>query len=182
MHAYSQIFALTALLAMAAVSHDSSIPTAGAATPAPDAALLREVHDRGEIDALMWRYVRALDSLDENAYADLYTPDGSFGSGARAAKGREALRKMITDVKQTQAERAAKGGAPSGKMYHVITNPYLEFVDSEHARLHAYWMTAFAAADAQSQPRIAAVGRSVDELVRVQGHWLIHARDVAPTD
>ena len=182
MHGYSQLFALTSLLAIAAVSHDSFMPRAGAATPAPDAALLHEVRDRGEIDALMWRYVRALDTLDANAYAELYTPDGSFGSGARASKGRDALRKMISDLKQTQAERAAKGGAPSAKMYHVITNPFLEFVDSDHARLHAYWMTAFAAADAQSQPRIAAVGRSVDQLVRVKGRWLIQARDVAPTD
>jgi hypothetical protein len=26
------------------------------------------------------------------------------------------------------------------------------------------------------------VGRGVDELVRVNGHWLIKARDVAPKD
>ena len=174
--------AVLALLAIVAVASEVALRSAHAAAPTADAALLNEVRDRSEIDALMWRYVRALDSLDEGAYADLYTADGSFGSGARAAQGRDALKKMILDVKQTQAERAAKGGGPAPKMYHVITNPYLEFVDHDHARLHAYWMTAFAAADPQSQPRLAAVGRSVDHLVRVQGHWLIQMRDVAPTD
>ncbi len=29
-------------------------------------------------------------------------------------------------------------------MYHVIANSYLEFVDKDHARLEAYWMTVFA--------------------------------------
>jgi hypothetical protein len=34
---------------------------------------------------------------------------------------------------------------------------------------------------AQDQPpRVAAVGRSVDMLVRVNGKWLIQSRDVAP--
>jgi hypothetical protein len=177
-----RLLALAALIAALALGRGSLMPTVSAAGSAGDSELLRQARDRGEIDALMWRYVRALDSLDENAYADLYTADGSFGSGARVAKGREALKKVITDVQQTRAEREAKGGAKSPKMYHVITNPYLEFTDHEHARLQSYWMTVFAAADSNSQPRVAAVGRSIDELVRVDGHWLIHARDVAPQD
>jgi hypothetical protein len=175
------MFALVAALAVVALGYVYVAPALSAAAPA-DAALLAEDKDRAEIDALMWRYVRALDSLDENAYADTYTADGSFGSGARAAKGREALKKVVTDVKQTRAEREAKGGGKSPKMYHVITNPYLEFVDHDHARLHSYWMTVFAAVDANSQPRVAAVGRGIDDIVRVDGHWLIKARDVAPQD
>ena len=173
--------ALGALLAAGMIRLGSWLPAVSAASPAAGAELATRERDRAEIDALMWRYVRALDSLNADAYADVYTADGSFGSGARAARGREALKKIITDVKQRNAEREAKGGN-SPKMYHVITNPYLEFVDPDHARLHAYWMTVFAAADANSQPRVAAVGRSVDQLVRLSGHWLIQARDVAPTD
>jgi hypothetical protein len=30
--------------------------------------------------------------------------------------------------------------------------------------------------------RVAAAGREVDEIVRVNGHWLIESRDVAPPD
>jgi hypothetical protein len=147
-----------------------------------DADVVREARDRAEIERLMWRYVRALDTLDEDAYAATYTPDGRFGSGSNAAQGTASLKKMIADVKQRQAERAAKGGPKTGAMYHVIANSWLEFVDHDHARLHSYWMTMFAAAEPGGQPRIAAVGNSVDELVRTDGHWLIHVRDVAPKD
>ena len=67
-------------------------------------------------------------------------------------------------------------------MYHVTTNPYLEFVDNDHARLHASWMTVFGAAGQATPPRVAAAGHSLDQLVRVNGRWLIRSRDVAPAD
>ena len=71
----------------------------------------REARDRAEIQALMWRYVRALDSFDAEGYAATYTPDGQFGTGERAEKGRDALRKMVADLKKNRAEREAKGKA-----------------------------------------------------------------------
>jgi hypothetical protein len=42
----------------------------------------REARDRAEIEELMWRYARALDTLNADAYAAVYTPDGQFGTGA----------------------------------------------------------------------------------------------------
>jgi uncharacterized protein (TIGR02246 family) len=141
----------------------------------------REARDRAEIDALMWRYVRALDTRNPEAYAAVYTPDGQFGSGATPTKGREALTKMVAGLRDRATEAAAKG-QPGPAMYHVITNPYLEFMDKDHARLHAYWMTVFGANGEKVPPRVAAAGRSVDQLVRVNGKWLIQSRDVAPKD
>jgi hypothetical protein len=35
----------------------------------------REARDRAEIEALMWDYTRALDTLNPDAYAAAYTPD-----------------------------------------------------------------------------------------------------------
>lgn len=141
----------------------------------------REARDRAEIEALMWRYVRALDTGNADAYASVYTPDGQFGGGANASKGQTALKKMITDINDRQAAAVAKGESrPS--MYHVIANSHLEFVDKDHARLQAYWMTVFGAAGQNVPPRVAAAGRSVDQLVRVNGQWLIQSRDVAPRD
>jgi hypothetical protein len=52
----------------------------------------------------------------------------------------------------------------------------------DHARVDAYYLTAFGAAGQNTPLRIAAVGRSVDELVRVDGRWLIRSRNVAPQD
>jgi hypothetical protein len=140
----------------------------------------REARDRIEIQELMWRYVRALDTLDAEAYAGVYTEDGQFGSGTNAAKGHAALKKMITDLKQGRADREARGEPPSPPMYHVIANSHLELIDSDHARFHSYWMTVFGAAGQQTPPRVAAAGRSIDELVRVNGRWLIKSRNVAP--
>ena len=44
----------------------------------------REVRDRAEIEALMWSYTRALDTLNPEAYAASYTPDGQFKAGKQA--------------------------------------------------------------------------------------------------
>jgi uncharacterized protein (TIGR02246 family) len=149
---------------------------------ADDAAVLRETQDRADIQALMWHYVRALDSLDGDAYAAAFTEDGQFGTGANAEKGRPALKKMITDLKKSRADREASGQAKSPPMYHVITNSYIEFVDEDHARYHSYWMTVFGAAGENGMPRVAAAGQGVDDVVRVDGKWLIKMRNVAVQD
>jgi uncharacterized protein (TIGR02246 family) len=149
---------------------------------AADADVVREYRDRQAIEALMWHYVRALDSLDADAYAANFTPDGQFGTGAKAEKGRDALRDMILNLRKTRAEREAKGEPPSAPMYHVITNSHVEFIDKDHARFYSYWMTVFAAGAKEAPPRVAAAGRGIDQLVRRNGTWLIQARDVAPTD
>jgi uncharacterized protein (TIGR02246 family) len=142
----------------------------------------REAQDRAQIEKLMWQYVRALDTENAEAYAAVFTPDGQFGTGTNAVKGREALKKMINDFRQRTADNEAKTGEKRPAMYHVITNNYLEFADKDHARLQAYWMTVFAAGGEKTPARVAAAGREVDELVRSNGQWLIKARDVAPKE
>jgi uncharacterized protein (TIGR02246 family) len=147
---------------------------------AAENSLEKEFQDRAQIEKLMWQYVRALDTENADAYAAVYTPDGQFGTGANSVKGREALKKMISDLHQRSAENEAKSGEKRPPMYHVIANSYLEFTDKDHARLEAYWMTVFAAGGPQTPPRVAAAGREVDEIVRTNGQWLIKLRDVAP--
>ena len=142
----------------------------------------RETRDRVQIEKLMWQYIRALDTGNADAYAAAFTPDGQFGSGANAVKGRDALKKMINDFRQRTAENQAKTGEKRPPMYHVIANSYLEFVDKDHAHLEAYWMTVVAAGGPTVPSRVAGAGREVDELVRVNGQWLIKTRDVAPQD
>ena len=142
----------------------------------------REARDRVEIEALMWRYTRALDTADAEAYASVYTADGQFRSGgANATTGRAALKKMVADIKDRQVAAEAKGETRP-PMYHMTMNSHLTFVDKDHARLEAYWQTVFGAAGQNTPPRVAAAGRSIDQLVRVNGQWLIQSRDVAPRD
>ena len=141
----------------------------------------REAQDRIQIEKLMWQYTRALDTANPDAYAATYTPDGQFGSGTRAVKGSAALKKMIADFRQSNADAAAKG-QKRPPMYHMETNSYLEFVDKDHARIEGYWLTVFAGQGTTVPVRVAAAGREVDDLVRVNGQWLIQSRDVAPKD
>ncbi len=140
-----------------------------------------QAEDREAIKALMWHYARALDSFDPDAYAALYTPDGQFGSGTTAAKGSEALKKMIVGVRDGREKRKAEGQAVA-PMFHMTTDSWIEFVDATHARHHSYWLTVFGAEGKGSKPSIEAAGRGVDEVVKVNGKWLIKARDVAPRD
>lgn len=146
-----------------------------------ESATEREAQDRAAIEKLMWNYVRALDTGNADAYAAAFTPDGQFGSGASAVKGHEALKKMIADFRKRTAENEAKTGEKRPPMYHVLANSYLEFTGKDHAHMEAYWMTV-SAGDQKVQSRVLGAGREVDELVKVDGHWLIQLRDVAPKD
>src|SRR5882724_8640571 len=142
--------------------------TAGTAF-ASDADVIREAKDRGDIEKLMWDYARALDTGNAEAYAANYTVDGSFGD----VKGRDALKKMINDLNKSREERKAKGEAVGGTL-HMTANHYIEFVDKDHVKIHNYYLTAFvpaptAAGAARPEPRAAASGRGVDDLVRVNG-------------
>jgi hypothetical protein len=67
-------------------------------------------------------------------------------------------------------------------MYHMTANHAITFVGRDSARVDAYYLTAFGAAGQETPLRVAAVGRSVDELVRQNGRWLIKSRNVAPAN
>jgi uncharacterized protein (TIGR02246 family) len=132
--------------------------------------------DRVEIEQLMWEYIRALDSGNAEAFVALFAPDGQFGRGEKAIKGREALKKMMLDAGQ-KIEAEKKNDKKMPRMFHVVTNTHIEFIDENHARYYAYWMGAFA-----SGGGLTSAGREVNELIRLNGKWLILIRDVEPKD
>jgi uncharacterized protein (TIGR02246 family) len=145
---------------------------------ASDGDVVQQMKDREEIEALMWKYARALDTFNADAYASVYTADGQFGAGANATKGTAALKKMIEDLKTNRAEREKTEPQPA--MYHMEMNTYVEFPAKDRARHHSYWQTVFAPTGRGAQPRVAAAGHGVDDLVKVNGKWLIQTRNVTP--
>jgi hypothetical protein len=148
---------------------------AATASAADDVAkLAREANDRAEIEALMWRYVRALDTLDVDAYVALFTEDAQFGN----AKGREGIRALIAGIKAAR-EKNTPAGKPVTPTYQTMSNVTIEFPSENRARLQAYYMAVLAPVD-NMPPRVATVGREDDELVKVDGRWLIHVRNVNP--
>jgi uncharacterized protein (TIGR02246 family) len=130
--------------------------------------------DRAEIENLMWNYSRALYTQNPDAYAALYTPDGQFGTGAPAVKGRDALKKMIVDLKQRLA-----GQQP---VYVMDVNTSVEFPDRDHAHLEAYWLEVSPRTGPNVPARVMNAGREVEELERINGQWLLKLRDAAPKD
>jgi hypothetical protein len=145
---------------------------------ASDSDVVQQAKDKHEIEALMWKYARALDSFDPDAYASCYTPDGQFGAGENATKGTAALTKMVADLKKNRAEREKT--EPQAPMYHMEMNTYVEFPAKDRARHHSYWQTVFGAVGRGGQVRVAAAGNAVDDLVKVNGKWLIKIRNVSP--
>lgn len=149
-----------------------------AATLTPEQLVQRQA-DREAIEALMWRYDRALDHYDAEAYAANFTPDGAFGP----VQGHAALKKMITDLAEGQ-ERRRQAGETIGKMHHFTMNQWLEFTGPDTARFHYYHQTVFGtggALNSPTPPRMAAAGQGVDDLVKIDGRWYIKYRNVAPT-
>ena len=143
--------------------------------------VLREARDRAEIEDLMWRYARALDTGNGDAYAAVYAPDGQFGTGANASKGTEALKRLAGGQPRTPAPGAAAAPARP-PMYHMHANHAITFIDKDHARMDAYYITARAAGGQEQPLQVLAVGRSIDELVRLNGKWVIQVRNVQPTN
>jgi uncharacterized protein (TIGR02246 family) len=135
----------------------------------------RETRDRNEIEALMWKYTRALDKGDGATYASTYTADGQFVAGANPTKGHEALSKLVV-------RQPAAGEPPRAPLYHMELNHWIEFVDKDHVRYHAYYLTVSGALGREVQPRIVAAGQSLDAIERVKGKWLLTSRDVAAKD
>ena len=146
-----------------------------------DPAMAQQALDRWQIEELLWRYARTLDSADADGYVAVYTEDGVFDAGAMRMEGREALHKFVADLKTTRAERAANG-TPVGGTLHMTANHHIEFTGPDSATVHSYWLTMIPGAGADNPTRMAGVGRAEDQLVRVGGKWLIKVRNVAPQD
>ena len=158
-----------------------SLMTFSTVSIAADNEFLREMQDKEQIKKLMWDYARALDTGNVEAFVALFTEDGQFGRGETAVKGRKALLEMMGAFKKSPT--AGQGNVPkTGSMYHMTANHYIEFKDKDHAIFHGYWIAFVSGNEQNTQPTIVGVGREVNEVVRVNGKWLIQVRDIMPQD
>lgn len=142
-----------------------------ACTGAPDTVQM--LLDRAEIEELVTRYVTALDTLDADAYANVFTEDAVYEVTGTVYRGRPAIRKIVTDLQESRARNEAQGTS-SPALYHVMSNSSIELVDDDEARHMSYAQTVRQAESGQFVAGF--MGRYEDVIVKRDGRWQILSR------
>ena len=132
-----------------------------------------ELEDRAAIQNLVVKYTIALDTLDADMYASVFAEDAEFTFGGNTYKGRDQIRKIVTDLK---ARRAAAQTADAPKSYHVLSNTYIELVNDHEAHHRSYWQTV--TGQSSGPFTVGGMGRYEDTLVKRNGTWLIQKRQI----
>jgi uncharacterized protein (TIGR02246 family) len=137
------------------------------------AAAIQELQDRAEIEELVARYVTSLDTLDADTYANLFTEDAIYDVTGTVYEGRAAIRKIVTDLRESQARSRANGVTPAA-LYHVMSNTSIELVSATEARHTSYAQTVRAAEGGEFI--VGFMGRYEDVIVKRDGRWQIQSR------
>src|SRR5215470_19026026 len=112
----------------------------GAQTSTAQNNAQQRLQDKSEIQALIVRYGTALDTLDADAYAGVFTTDAELDVAGNVRKGRQQIREIVTGLQRSRDENKAKG-TPSPALYHVISNTAIDIVNNNEARHRSYWQT-----------------------------------------
>jgi uncharacterized protein (TIGR02246 family) len=129
--------------------------------------------DRIAVEDVMARYVWAVDSLDADGYAAVFTEDAVIDSNGNISKGHEEIRKIVTNLIKRRDDNKAKG-LPASNLYHMVSNVRITFPKANEALHQSYWQTV--RRDSDGKMIAAAMGRSEDHLVKGNGKWLIQSR------
>jgi uncharacterized protein (TIGR02246 family) len=129
--------------------------------------------DRIAIEDVMARYVWTVDSLDADGYVAVFTEDAVIDANGNISRGREEIRKIVTNLIQRREDNKAKG-LPTANLYHVVSNVRITFPKPGEALHQSYWQTV--RRDKNGAMIAAAMGRSEDRLVKQNGNWLIQSR------
>jgi hypothetical protein len=140
---------------------------------AQSADLLQRLNDRDEIEELVALYVHALDTLDADAYASVFTEDAVYETPMGIYEGRAAIRRIVTDLQENRA-RAEAAGTPPLDLYHVMSNSSIELIDADEARHKSYAQTVSARDGGQFV--VGFMGRYEDVIVKRDGRWQILSR------
>lgn len=124
-------FRTIALVLLVAVMTIVAVAQTGAAQNSAQ----HRLQDKSEIQALIVRYGTALDTLDADAYAGVFTTDAELDVAGNVRKGRQQIREIVTGLQRSRDENKAKG-TPSPALYHVISNTAIDILSNDEARQH----------------------------------------------
>lgn len=162
----ARIFAASVAAACAAV-------LAAGPLHAQPADQLQRLTDRAEIEELVALYVHALDTLDADAYASVFTDDAVYETPMGVYEGRAAIRAIVTSLQESRARAEAAGTEPLA-LYHVMSNSSIELIDEDEARHKSYAQTVSAREGGQFV--VGFMGRYEDVIVKRDGRWQILSR------
>jgi uncharacterized protein (TIGR02246 family) len=131
------------------------------------------VEDRAEIEELVVRYVTALDTLDADAYANVFAENAEFDVTGTVYRGRDAIREIVASLEASRDASLAEGTEPA-RLYHVMSNTSIEIIDETEARHTSYAQTVRQADDGQFV--VGFMGRYEDVIVKRDGRWQILSR------
>jgi uncharacterized protein (TIGR02246 family) len=137
----------------------------------------QRLQNKLDIQALIVRYGTALDTLDADAYAGVFTTDAELDVAGNVRKGRQQIREIVTSLQRSRDENKAKG-TPSPVLYHVISNTAIEILNNDEARHRSYWQTVRVGPN--NQVTVGAIGQYEDVIVKRAGQWLIRSRKITP--
>ena len=137
----------------------------------------QRLQDKLDIQTLILRYGTALDTLDADAYAGVFTTDAELDVAGNVRKGRQQIREIVTGLQRNRDENKAKG-TPSPALYHVISNTAIDILSKDDARHHSYWQTVRVGPN--NQITVGAIGQYEDVIVKRAGQWLIRSRKITP--
>ena len=125
---------------------------------------LQRLEDIQEIHQLFVDYGLYLDAGALDDYAKLFADDGEVFLGPLGrAKGRDAIRELMA--------RSLEGRV--GHSLHIISSPRVT-LEGDRATSEVMWTVL--SRNEKGMPRVDAIGRHRDELVRERGRWRFQKR------
>ncbi|GAB3347982.1 nuclear transport factor 2 family protein [Amycolatopsis echigonensis] len=121
--------------------------------------------DKIAIEQLIHRYNRLTDEEDFEGWASCFAPDGVFHGAYEDFRAHADLDKF--------AEHARALIAKMPNLRHFVTNIECE-VNGDTASVQSYLLMTSTSPSGESS--IVMVGRSEDELVKIDGNWLFSSR------
>jgi len=122
---------------------------------------VQQLEDRAAIEELLVLYGRELDHRDFEAYANLFSAQGTWSGSIGTFTGPAAIRAAM----EKAFKRTTSGATPA--TFHLMTN-FSIAVQGEHASASSKW-TFFRVVDGKPVPSLA--GMYEDSLVRENGRW-----------
>jgi ketosteroid isomerase-like protein len=134
--------------------------------------------NRAAIEDLQARYLYAMNWFDKEAYADVFTANGSVYMGTRVESGRDAIYTVITDFREIIWGHATgrDQGLRLPATRHAISNVVID-IHGSTARAWGYWNT-LQNDNLQRSAEVGNFGSYEDELLKTGGRWFFTSRKV----